>query len=86
MTERETVFFDQRGNPVKPDAPVFMRAPLVKYSTKEKTKAAEELQTALNLVPGIYLKVDGIAGPKTSDAVRKITGYYLQGDPRQAPG
>jgi hypothetical protein len=36
----------------------------------------------LNTYPGIFLKVDGITGPKTSDAYRRVTGLYLPGDPR----
>lgn len=42
----------------------------------------EDLQNWLNTYPGIFLQVDGIAGPKTSDAYRKVTGHYLPGDPR----
>jgi hypothetical protein len=42
----------------------------------------ELLQKALNLFPGIFLKVDGFAGKDTSGAFHKVTGHYLKGDPR----
>jgi hypothetical protein len=32
--------------------------------------------------PGIYLKLDGKPGEKTSGAFKRLTGYYLSGDPR----
>ena len=55
----------------------------VSFSTSRKSAEAEALQRALNTFPGIALVVDGVAGPKTSDAVRRITGDFLDGDPRQ---
>jgi hypothetical protein len=39
-------------------------------------------QRLLNQMPGIYVREDGLAGRKTSDAYREVTGYYLNGDPR----
>ncbi|NIN92196.1 hypothetical protein GTO36_04270 [bacterium] len=56
--------------------------PLIRYSSNEKSTYAENLQGFLNKFPGIYVKVDGYPGEKTSDAFKKITGYYLYGDPR----
>lgn len=43
---------------------------------------ARALQAWLNSHPGIYLKVDGWPGTRTSNAFRKVTGSYLPGDPR----
>lgn len=43
---------------------------------------AEELQRWLNTFPGIYVKVDGHPGNRTSDAFRRVTGMFLPGDPR----
>ncbi len=54
----------------------------IKFSNK-KNQYAEELQTFLNKFPGIYVKVDGVPGTRTSDAFKKVSGYYLKGDPRQ---
>jgi len=63
---------------VGPEAPV----PLIRYSSEEKSNQAEELQMFLNRLPGIYVKIDGYPGEKTSDAFKQVTGYYLHGDPR----
>ncbi|MCS7024107.1 MAG: hypothetical protein NZV14_04865 [Bryobacteraceae bacterium] len=57
----------------------------VSYSTDRPTEAARQLQRLLNQVPGIYLRVDGLAGERTSDAFQKVTGSYLPGDPRGEP-
>lgn len=43
---------------------------------------AEALQRWLNTFPGIFVKVDGIAGERTSDAYELVTGAYLPGDGR----
>ena len=56
--------------------------PLLHYSSSEKSTYAEELQMFLNKFPSIYVKVDSYPGEKTSEAFKKITGYYLYGDPR----
>lgn len=67
-----------------PDVPVPLTdgEPVIKYSTKV-VPFADELQTFLNKIPGIYVKVDGVPGQRTSDAFKKVTGYYLKGDGRQ---
>jgi len=43
---------------------------------------ADELQKFLNTFPGIALRVDGWPGGRTSDAVHRLFGFYLKGDPR----
>jgi lysozyme family protein len=43
---------------------------------------AEALQHWLNTFEGIYLKVDGWPGRRTSDAFKAVTGSWLPGDPR----
>ncbi len=43
---------------------------------------ATALQIWLDSHPGIYLKVDGWPGERTSNAFKKVTGSYLPGDPR----
>lgn len=89
MAERGTIQFNVEGHPLPTSVPVEASVdplasfePLVTYSTKQKTPMGELLQKALNLFPGIFLKVDGFAGKDTSDAFRKVTGHYLKGDPR----
>lgn len=57
------------------------KKPLIAYSNR-KIEMAEELQQFLNSLDGITLRVDGIPGEKTSDAVKRVFGYYLKGDPR----
>lgn len=57
-------------------------APLVRYSATKKSREAEQLQEMLNRFPGIFVRVDGIPGERTSNAFRKVTGHYLVGDPR----
>ena len=42
----------------------------------------EDLQRFLNTFPGISLRVDGWPGDKTSDAAKKVFGFFLHGDPR----
>ncbi len=75
LAERDEITF--RDIPV----PVKAEEPLIKYSNN-KIPYAEELQTFLNKVPGIYLKPDGVPGKRTSEAFKKVTGYYLKGDER----
>ena len=36
----------------------------------------------MNTLPETYVKVDGRAGPRASEAFHKLTGMYLLGDPR----
>jgi lysozyme family protein len=58
------------------------KLPPVRYSPKKEFTHARELQRFLNRIPGIYVREDGLAGRKTSDAFKEVTGYYLNGDPR----
>ena len=55
---------------------------LVRFSGNKKSPEAEQLQRFLNRFPGIFVKVDGVPGEKTSDAFKKVTGHFLIGDPR----
>ena len=52
------------------------------YFSNKKTTYGESLQKFLNQLPEIYLREDGKPGEKTSDAFKKATGYFLNGDPR----
>ena len=56
--------------------------PIFVYALQERAYA-RTLQTFLNTLPGIALRVDGRPGEKTSDAVRSLFGFYLKGDPRE---
>ncbi len=50
-------------------------------SSAEKPRVVD-LQRFLNTFDGIRLRVDGAPGPKTSAAVERILGSFLEGDPR----
>ena len=56
--------------------------PMICYTEWETSPTIEALQRFLNTLPGIFVKVDGIAGPRTSEAFRKLAGRYLLADPR----
>ena len=68
-------------------APAAGRPPLITYSMKKPSdpamvQRALDLQAWLNTFPGVFVKLDGVPGEKTSDAFRKVTGRFLPGDPR----
>jgi lysozyme family protein len=59
--------------------------PALRYAeTGSPSPWVAELQGFLNRFPGLFVKVDGLPGPRTSEALHKLTGHYLQGDPRNA--
>ena len=57
-------------------------APIFVYSSKHEPYA-KKLQKFLNGFPGITLRVDGWPGKKTSNAAKKLFGFYLKDDPRE---
>ena len=65
-----------------PDQLVAQFDKTVTFSETEASDVGRALQNALNTFPGIHLGVDGKPGSNTSDAYRKVTGRFLQGDPR----
>ena len=72
-----------------PDEPDIASAtPLaVSFAAKRPTdpiviERATALQIWLDSHPGIYLKIDGWPGERTSSAFKKVSGSYLPGDPR----
>ncbi len=82
MVEHGLIEFPDQPPPAE-DAP----PQVVAFSNKKPRDPAilaqaESLQRWLNTFPGIFLKVDGIAGERTSNAYRRVTGGYLPGDPR----
>ncbi len=77
MAEKESFVFSD------PEAAALLGPePPIQYSPEERSIYVEELQVFLNNFPGIYVKIDGYPGPKTSEACKKVLGYYLYGDPR----
>ena len=88
MSETGVIVFDADGVP-QPDfkdapapPPISSFEPLVAFSETEKSETAKVLQRSLNALPGIFVKVDGVPGTRTSDAFQKVTGHLLKGDPR----
>jgi lysozyme family protein len=82
LAELEQIEFDDQPAPAEDDAPL-----VVAYATKKSAdpaivQRAEDLQRWLNTFPGVFVKVDGVPGKRTSEAYRKVTGSYLDGDPR----
>ncbi len=68
----------------QPPAAALLRHANRKSTDPVEVARAEALQRWLNTFPGIFVKVDGVPGDKTSDAFRAVTGTFLPGDPRAA--
>ena len=87
FSEQGVIQFDAAGKPAAggsriPADPISALGPLVIFSETAVSESAKKLQQGLNMLPGIFLKVDGIPGRRTSDAFRRVTGHFLSGDPR----
>lgn len=82
LAERGDIEFADQPAPA-PNAPPLV-VPFSNQRPADPAAAAraEALQTWLNTFPGIFVKVDGAPGEKTSNAYRSVTGNYLPGDPR----
>ena len=84
LAERgESAFADQA--PPKPSGPPLV----VRYMSKKPTDPtliaqAKTLQQWLTSHSGVFVRDDGWAGQKTSDAYKIVTGHFLPGDPRGA--
>lgn len=76
LAERGDVTF---GDPVDPADEAL---PQVTFAPDTFSAEAKLLQEMLNRFDGVFLKPDGFAGEKTSDAFRRVTGHFLKGDPR----
>lgn len=57
------------------------KAPLFSYAPRSVTPGGVDLQRFLNGLPGLFLKEDGVLGPKTSLACEQVFGFRLRGDP-----
>lgn len=81
MAERREIEFEDQPPPENEEPLV------VSFSTRKSRDAdvvagAEALQRWLNTFAGIFVKVDGVPGERTSNAYMAVTGTYLPGDPR----
>lgn len=73
LAERGLMTFDDSGERLD--------GPLLRYDENIVSPWIEALQRFMNTLPGIYVRVDGQAGPRTSEAFHQLTGRYLLGDP-----
>ena len=83
MAERGIIHFDSANNPVKKAPDLEALDALVVFAPATESADAAQLQQALNNFPGVSLAVDGFAGTRTSDALKRVTGHILKGDPRE---
>lgn len=81
FAERGVLDFAPRAEPV-PTIPQPVRYALRKPRDPAEFARAVALQEWLNTHPGIFLRVDGACGEKTSNAWKTVTGAWLPGDPR----
>lgn len=65
------------------DAPLVVRYTARPPADPATREAAETLQRWLNTFAGIFVRLDGHPGKRTSAAYRRVTGHYLPGDPRE---
>ncbi|CAG9180885.1 hypothetical protein LMG23992_04332 [Cupriavidus laharis] len=76
-------FADQLARTVS-DGPLIVRYAARKPTDPAVTAQADALQRWLNTYAGVFVKLDGYPGKRTSAAFRAVTGHYLPGDPRSA--
>lgn len=82
MAEKNVITFGAANEPMDEPENLGDIVPLVKYDPANFSEDAMRLQEALNNFPGVFVKVDGFAGKRTSDALMRVTGHFLTGDPR----
>lgn len=82
MAENGQIGFPDQPAPGHDAPPLVLGYAVHKSSDPYVVKHAEDLQRWLNTFPGIFVKVDGVPGDRTSEAYKKVTGAYLPGDPR----
>jgi lysozyme family protein len=84
LSELGVIEFGDQPRPAL-EGPPILRFAAKRFSKRdsELTERAIDLQRWLNTFPGIFVKEDGIPGPRTSDAYRRVTGRFLPGDPRE---
>lgn len=82
LVERGHVAFVDQAPPPADAAPLVSPYARRKPTSTPTLERAMHLQRWLNDFPGVFVKVDGWAGEKTSDAWRQVSGHRLPGDPR----
>ena len=82
MAENGQIDFPDQPSPINNTPPLVLGYSIHKSADPYVVKHAENLQKWLNTFPGIFVKIDGVPGDRTSEAFKKVTGGYLPGDPR----
>ena len=82
FAELGEIEFGDQPTPEPDTTPLVSRHAKRRPTDSETLLRAEQLQMWLNTFPGIFVKVDGVAGDRTSDAYKKVTASHLPGDPR----
>jgi hypothetical protein len=83
LAERSEVEFEDQP-PHEEEEPLVVSYSSKKSKNSDVVARTEQLQQWLNTFPGVFVKVDGVPGERTSNAYKTITGAYLPGDPRNA--
>ena len=82
MAEHGDFDVEMHVGPGVPDVDLDASRPPLRFSPNREITGGRDLQEFLNTFPGVFLKVDGKPGEKTSDAFKLLTGQFLDGDPR----
>jgi len=83
MAEHGQISFTDQPAPAVDNAPLVVVYSMQKSPDPTVVAQAEALQRWLNTFPGVFVKVDGVPGEKTSTAFKSVTGEYLPGDARR---
>ncbi|MDJ0783518.1 MAG: hypothetical protein QNJ22_16195, partial [Desulfosarcinaceae bacterium] len=82
MVEGGLIDFADQPVPGEDADPLVSRYVTAKPTDPIVVARAIDLQNWLNTFPGIFVKVDGYPGERTSDGYKRVTGAYLPDDPR----
>lgn len=82
MAEHGQIQFPDQPAPTEAAKPLVVTYTMTKSADPAEVANAEQLQRWLNTFSGVFVKVDGVPGEKTSNAYKSVTGGYLPGDPR----
>ncbi len=80
LAERQEIEF--AGEPTFDQLPIIVAFATAMPTVAHEIEQAQALQHWLNTFPGVYLRVDGWPGTRTSNAFKAVTGSWLPGDPR----
>ncbi len=82
LAEKGESAFSDQATPSPASGPLVVSYMKSKPTNEVKIGHAERLQRWLTTYPGVFVKDDGWAGEKTSNAYKLVTGHHLPGDPR----